>query len=207
MINVHKAKGIVMVCSLGRASLLAVMLVMSPRAFPQQLRIIRVGVPVMKNSAGRSVSGKQERDRLVTALNHEKTDKKLHLRVQGVALEGMSPQDVVSQAEAKNCDYIVYTTLIELRTQGDPIDLRPGTININPNSQRGVQDPESAAMNPEFEATVEYKLYRTGDPVALSGAPFSAQEAMPDSEVVGQVMDRIANRVFDEVKKHASPPS
>jgi hypothetical protein len=196
-----------MVCSLRRASLFAVLLVTCPRAFPQQPRIIRVGVPVMKNSADRSVPANQERDRLVRALNDEKTDKKLHLKVQGVALEGASPQDVVSQAEAKNCDYIVYTTLIELRTQGDPVDRRAGTININPNSQRGVQDPESAAMNPEFQATVEYKLYRTGDPVVFSGAAFSAQEAMPDSEVVGQVMDRIANRVFDEVKKHTSPPS
>lgn len=192
--------------SLGYASLLA-LLVSSPRAFPQQLRIVRVGVPVMKNNAGRSVPANQERDRLVKALNDEKADKKLHLKVQGVALEGMSSQDVASEAEAKNCDYIVYTTLLELRTQGDAPDRRPGTININPNPQRGNQEPESAAMNPEFQATVEYKLYRTGDPVALSGAPFSAQDALPDSEVVGQVMDRIANRVFDEVKKRAPSPS
>ena len=195
-----------MVCSLRRASLLATLLVTSPCAFPQQPRIIRVGVPAMKNSANRSVPANQERDRLVKALNDEKIDKKLQLKVQGVVLEGASPQDVLSQAEAKNCDYIVYTTLIELRTQSDPVDRRAGTINIDPNSQRGV-DPESAAMNPEFQATVEYKLYRTGDPVALSGAPFSAREAMPDSEVVGQVMDRIANRVFDEVIKYTSPPS
>jgi len=197
-----------MVCSLRLVSLLAALLVTSPCAFPQQLRIIRVGVPVMKNSANRSVPANLERDRLVKALNGEKTDKKLHLKVQGVALEGTSPEDVVSQAESKNCDYIVYTTLIELRTQSDPADLRsPGTINIKPNPQRGAapESPESSAMNPVFQATVEYKLYRNGDPMALSGAPFSAQEAMPDSEVVGQVMDRIANRVFDEVKKRTSP--
>ena len=193
--------------SLGRASLLAALLVTSARAFPQQTRVIRVGVPVMKNSANRSVPVNWERDRLVKALNGEKTDKKLHLKMQGVALEAVNPQDVVSEAQAKNCDYIVYTTLVELRTQGDPPDRRPGTISISPNPQRGVQDPESAAVNPEFEATVEYKLYRTGDPMALSGAPFSAHETMPDSEVVGQVMDRIANRVFDEVKKRASSPS
>lgn len=182
----------------------AVLLTACPLALPQQIRVIRVGVPIMKNSASRSVPGELERDRLVKALNDQKTDKKLHVKVQGVALEGTNPQDVVSQAEAKNCDYIVYTTLLELRTQDDPEQRLPGSININPLPQRGAQSPESAAMNPEFEATVEYKLYRTGDPVALSGAPFSAREAMPETEVVSEVMGRIANRVFAEVKKGVS---
>jgi hypothetical protein len=56
-------------------------------------------------------------------------------------------------------------------------------------------------MNPEYRATVEYKLYRTGDVAAISGAPFSTQEAMPEEAVVSQVMDRIALRVFADVKK------
>jgi hypothetical protein len=56
-------------------------------------------------------------------------------------------------------------------------------------------------MNPEYRATVEYKLYRTGDDAAISGAPFSTQEAMPQEAVVSQVMDRIALRVFADVKK------
>jgi hypothetical protein len=97
----------------------------------------------------------------------------------------------------------VYTTLVELRTQGDPAQRRPGTFETNPNSQRGNQSPETAAINPEYRATVEYKLYRTGDRSAISGAPFSAQ-AESDIDVVSQLMDRIANRVFADVKKGAS---
>jgi hypothetical protein len=177
------------------------LLVASPLAFSEQVRVIRVGVPEMKNSANRSVPSDLERDRLVRALNDEKTGKKLHLKVQGVPLNGTDPLDVISQAQAKNCDYIVFTKLLELRTQGDPAERRPGSININPNVQWGTSDPESAAMNPEFDATVEYKLYRTSDTVPISGAPYNVHEAMSDIEVVSQVMNTIANRVFGDIKK------
>src|SRR5271157_268615 len=85
-------------------------------AFAQENRVIRVGVPIMKNLAGRSVPGNIERDRLVAALNQEKPDKKLHVKVQGVPLEGLTPEDIGDEAKQKNCDYVVYTTLIELRT-------------------------------------------------------------------------------------------
>jgi hypothetical protein len=189
------------------SSLLLVLLLMaSPQALPQQeQRVIRVGVPVMKNSASRSVSGELERDRLVKALNDEKPDKKLHMKVEGVPLDATEPRDVASQADEKKCEYIVYTTLLQLRARDDPAEHRPGTMDINPNSQRGTQGPENAAMNPEFEATVEYKLYQTGDRRAFSSGPFSAHDALADTELVGQVMDRIANRVFDEVKKRPAP--
>ena len=191
-----------MVRYIGASFLLVVLQTTSLEALPQQeLPVIRVGVPVMKNGASRSVSGELERDRLVKALNDEKPDKKLHVKVQGVPLDGTDSRDVASEADEKKCDYIVYTTLVQLRTQGDPVERRPGTVDISPNSQRGRQGPEQAAMNPELDATVEYKLYQTGDRRAFSGASFSAHEALADTEVVGQVMDRIANRVFDEVKK------
>jgi hypothetical protein len=190
-----------MCCSIARACVFAALLTVSSLALPQEFRVIRVGVPVMKNNASRAFPGTQARDRLVKSFNDEKPDKKLHVRVQGVALDGTSPDEIVSQGVAKNCDYVVYTTLIELRTQGDPAERRPGTIEINPGAKRGAQDPESAAMNPEYEATVEYKLYRTGDPSAISGAPFSTQKAMSEINAVSQVMDRIANSVFADAKK------
>jgi hypothetical protein len=147
------------------------------------------------------VPGEAQRDRLVKALNDQKPDKKLHLKVQGVALEGADPREVTSQGDENKCDYIVYTTLVELRTQGDPAQRRPGTFETNPNSQRGTHDPESAALNPVYHATVEYKLYRTGDPAAISGAPFSTEAELSEMDVVSQVMDRIASRVFSEQKK------
>src|ERR1035437_8678694 len=88
-------------------------------AFAQENRVIKVGVPVMRNRADRSVPGNIERDRLVAALNQEKPDKKLHIKIQAVALDGTTPDDVGPEAKQKNCDYVVYTTLVELRSSSD----------------------------------------------------------------------------------------
>jgi hypothetical protein len=175
-------------------------------AFAQENRVIKVGVPVMQNRADRSVPGNIERDRLVAALNQEKPDKKLHIKIQAVALDGTTPDDVGPEAKQKNCDYVVYTTLVELRSSSDPAMGRPGTIETNPNGVWSTpNNPSARALDPEYRATVEYRLYRTGNPDALSGAPFSNRQNMPEMEVVAQIMNQIANRVFAEVKK-APPP-
>jgi hypothetical protein len=176
-------------------------------AFAQENRIIRVGVPTMKNQASRSVPGNMERDRLVAALNHQKPDKKQHLAVQGVPLDGTTAEEVGDEAKQKQCDYVVYTSLIELRTSTDPVQrTTPGTIQTNPGGVwNNPNNPRAQALDPEYRATVEYKLYRTGDVEAISSAPFSNQQAMPEEAVVSQVMDRIASRVFAEIKK--GPPA
>jgi hypothetical protein len=88
-------------------------------AFAQENHIVRVGVATMKNAAGLSVPGNLERDRLVAALNQQKPDKKLHIKVQGVPLDGITPDDVGAEAKDKKCDYVVYTTLVELRSSTD----------------------------------------------------------------------------------------
>ncbi len=173
--------------------------------FAQENRIVVVGVATMKNAATLSVPGTLERDRLVTSLNQLKADKKLHIKVQGVPLDGMTPDDVAGEAKDKKCDYVVYTTLVELRGSTDPAMPRPGTIETNPNGVWSQpNNPRGQALDPEFRATVEYKLYRAGDNAAIAGAPFSTQEAMPEAAVVSQIMDRIANRVFADVKKAPS---
>jgi hypothetical protein len=183
-------------------------------AFAQENRVIRVGVPTMENRSQNGVPGNLERDRLVAALNQEKPDKKLHVKVQGVPLDGTTPEAVGAEAKEKSCDYVVYTTLTELQPSNGSGMPRPGTIPPNPgnptipgNPNGGwnpANNPTGRANNPEYRATVEYRLYRTGSPDALSEAPVSAQQMMPESEVVGLVMNQIARRVFGEVKK-ASP--
>ena len=188
-------------CSLARACSLIISLTIPVVAFPQELRVIRVGVAVMKNNSARGYSGQQARDRLVKAFNDEKADKKAHLKLQGVALEGMQSGEVYSQAAAKNCDYIVHTTLTDLRTQDDLAERRPSPIDINPGGKRGTQDPGSARMNPEYAATVEYTLYRTGDPSEIAGAPLSTERAMTEDDAVLQAISRIATSVFADAKK------
>jgi hypothetical protein len=168
---------------------------------------IRVGVAVMQNDASRSVSGTLERDRLVQALNRMKPDKKTHIQVQAVPLDSINPNQADDEAASKKCAYVVFTTLTELRTAGDPYQRTPNTIETNPNSQWSMQNnPRAQQMDPEYRVTVEYKLYHTGGP-EVSGSPYSTQAATNEIDAVSQVMDRIASRVADELKKNAPAPA
>ena len=123
-----------------------------------QENAIRVGVAVMQNQAGRSVPGTLERDRLVQALNHSKPAKKTNLKVEAIPLEGSIGDEVADEAEQKKCQYVVYTTLTELRGADDPYQHVPGTIETNPNSQWS----PAQRMDPEYRATVDYKLVKVG---------------------------------------------
>lgn len=175
-------------------------------AVAQENRVVLVGVPIMKNAATRSVPGTLEQERLVSDLNQQKPDKKQHLAVRGVPLDGTTADEVTEQVKQKKCDYVVYTTLIELSTSSDPYQRTPGTIQTNPGGVwNNPGNPRAQAMEPEYRATVEYKLYRA-DGTPVSGAPFSYQQATMETEVVAQIMSRIASKVFAEVKKGGGPP-
>jgi hypothetical protein len=101
----------------------------------------------------------------------------------------------------------VFTTLTELRSADDPYQRTPNTIETNPNSQWSMQNnPRAQRMDPEYRVTVEYKLYHTGGP-EVSASPYSTQAATNEIDAVSQVMDRIASRVADEVKKGAPAPA
>ena len=63
-------------------------------AFAQENRIIRVGVPTMENRSAAAFPAMWSGTGWWRALNRQKPDKKLHLKVQGVALDGATPEDV-----------------------------------------------------------------------------------------------------------------
>jgi hypothetical protein len=182
--------------------LIAVLL--SSLAFAESNSVVRVGVATMENQAGRSVPPDVERDRLVRAINQLKPDKKTHLKLEAVPLDGSSGNELADQAAQKNCDYVVYTTLTELRQSGDPYQHRPGTIETNPNGVWNNRTPEGQAMDPEYRATVEYKLYNVKAHSTIAGAPYSNQGSGNEVDTVSQIMDRIANSVFSEIKKGGS---
>jgi hypothetical protein len=170
-----------------------------------QENAVRVGVAPLQNQAGRSVPANVERDRLVKALNQLKADKKTHVKVVGVPLDGMTPNEIAEEAEQKKCQYVVYTTLTELRNADDPYQRPPGTVETNPNSQWSNQSGRSERMDPEFRVTVDYKLVSVPGNNAVAGAPYSTQLAMNEIDAVSQVLDRVANAVFGEIKKGTAP--
>ena len=94
----------------------------------------------------------------------------------------------------------------ELRNADDPYQRPQGTVESNPNSQWSLPaGSRGERLDPEFRVTVEYKLYRVNDSSPIAGSPYSTQLAMNEIDAVSQVMDRVASRVADEVKKGPAP--
>jgi hypothetical protein len=189
---------------LGRRLCFLAMLLVAGAGLAQE-NAIRVGVALLQNEAGRAVPANVERDRLVRALNQLKPDKKTHTKAVGVPLDGVTPNEISEEAEQKKCQYVVYTTLTELRNADDPYQRPPGTVETNPNSQWSNQNSRSERQDPEFRVTVEYKLVSVPGNNAVAGAPYSTQLAMNEIDAVSQVLDRVANAVFGEIKKSTSP--
>ena len=183
-------------------------------ALAQENRIVRVGVAMMRTQAS-GISGSWGQDRLVAALDQQKPDKKQHIKLQGVPLEGTTPEELTTEAKQKNCDYVVYTNLVDVQAAADP-PTQPrsggGTMQTYPGggTMGGMPPPQNTRnntrlTNSQYTATVEYRLYRAGDAAAVSSASLSNQQTGPEENVVSQVLNLVANRVFTEVKK--APPA
>jgi len=195
--------------------LLLCLLCLLPLCMPaQENRVVRVGVAVMQNKAGgQRVSGEMQRDRLVSVLNQEKPDKKLHLKVQGVPLKGATRDEADDEAVQEKCDYVVYTSLVELQASNaatagnDPtMPPRPGTIPTYPGGIGSAPIGGGRGLNAEYSATVDYRLYRTGVSNAMGGSARSNRHAGDEESAVAQAMSQIANSVYGEIKKVPPPP-
>jgi hypothetical protein len=177
------------------------LLAIAPCAVAQDSQTVRVRVALMENYAARSVPANVEQARLVKAINDLKPDKKTHMKVEAVPLQASSGADTQEEAAQLKCQYVVYTRLTELRTATDPYQHVPNTIETNPNSQWTNRDSRSQAVDPEYRATVEYRL-ATPSGAVVAGAPFSIQSnTSNDIGTVSLIMDRVANAVAAEAKK------
>jgi hypothetical protein len=108
----------------------------------------------MQNQA-RAFSARNAGAWLVQALNHMKPDKKTHVQVPAIPLEAMTTNEAEDEAASKNCAFVVFTTLTELRSADDPYQRLPNTIEANPNSQRSMQNnPRAQQLDPEYRVTV-----------------------------------------------------
>src|SRR6516165_5431588 len=143
-----------------------VLILVIPLFCLSQENAVYVGVAVMQNYAGLSVPGNVEQDRLIKAINQVKPDKKTHLKVEAVALNAASDDEALQEAAEKKCQYVVFTKLTELRGGNDPYQHHAGTIETNPNSQWSNRTLEGREVDPEFRATVSYKL-TTGSGMAI----------------------------------------
>ena len=172
---------------------------------PQAPNLVRIGVPIMGNTSTRSVNRKLQRDWLVLAFQPEKKKKKAKQqqtpRIEAVALDSDSPAAAAREARDKNCDYVLYTTLVELREPGDPQRRnQPGSISIGRDPLGAYPDP-SVMHDPVHYAVVEYRLQGVSEPEARLALSVSGEEHTDEDGTVQRLLFLIVSRVKDELRE------
>ena len=169
-----------------------------------QPRAIRIGVAVPSNVSIRTVAVKAQRDRLVhflEAINSKKDKAKGRAAIVAVALDTDDREDAADEANKKDCDYVLFTRVTDLRQRGD----------VGPGPSLGkviVGDP--TAGPPQVQTTygeVEFRLVRVGEPEPVVVSSVSGTENEDEDTTVSRLLDRVAARVVSEVRKPAAAPT
>jgi hypothetical protein len=169
-----------------------------------QPEVIRIGVAMMKNASAGMTSARVQQDALVRDLKrlNPKRARKGEPRVEPVPLQGTTPEEAGPEARDKNCDLVVYTTLLELRSQGERLPrTQPNSVEAGPDPLAN-HPPPSLSMDMEYRATLEYRIQRAGR--FVSGAPLTTTEGSTADAIVSSLMDRVAAIVYHEALSPSS---
>jgi hypothetical protein len=156
---------------------------------PKATGVVRVGVVKINDQSGQSLPTDNLRLNLMSEFGRQ--------QLEAVPLETEAPQaDVESEAQAKQCDYIVYTVSTQVKDAGSG--------GIAPNSL-----PKGVNLDPaKYQALTLITLYKVGKPVPeLKDMPLAADansmavDAVTDTFV--QESDAVAKQIADDA--HPKP--
>ena len=165
--------------------------------------VSRVCVATLKNSTPQIVNATWQRNVLVKAFERINKGKDVTkgkvARIETVLLESDTETDPA--VRENNCQFILHTNLIELVHSGstDMGTPRPRPVEIG--SARG--DPGANASD-ENRASVEYRVMRAGELGVWTSDVVHAHDSSPDEILVSHLMDQVASRVADELRKASS---
>ena len=152
--------------------------------------MVRIGVAVLR-SGTEKVSVIDARDRLVKALNQQKPDKKLKLRVQAVPLDASEGRVALAEARGKDCQFILFSHLTDLLTSEKMV----------PNVSTGGFDTV-----PAVTAKLSYELEQTVDGAEYAIGSAKVDDASSARDAVMDAMGQLADSVFSELKKGGNVP-
>jgi hypothetical protein len=162
-----------------------------------QKRTIRVGIALMENRSGRSVTTAWERDTLVRDLQRVRTDRKSSIILEVVPLGASSKEDAGPEASRKNCQYFVLTTMVDPR-HGPGISGGPDGIARAPVILGNTR--------PEQEVAIEFTILDTSDLGTIAdGTSAAPVEDSNDIRAADEAMQMTARRIASELRKDRPP--
>jgi hypothetical protein len=156
--------------------------VQSPQSTPAAARI-RVGVVEFNNKTKTSVSTDSLRDQLIASLASR--------GVEAIALNASSPSEAVTEAQAKQCAYILYTDIATLKapSTGKKIGGLLGRAT-------GVGSGDSG----KAEVRLDYRLVATGSSSPTAQSSASAKQETQDA-TVNEAIQNEAQAVADAIPR------
>jgi hypothetical protein len=137
---------------------------------------------VMFIQSGNTINASEARDRLIKALNKQKTGQK----IETVPLNMTSIADAENEGARTGCRMVLVTVLRDVRHT----EMKTGA------SPYGVATPTI-----QTTVTVEYSLWGVGDSTSLASKSLSSQLASSAQEIINQQMSDVAKEVLKALKK------
>jgi hypothetical protein len=143
---------------------------------------IRIGVVAIDNKASAGVSVESLRSALIGQINGSNID--------AVPLNSRAPSDLEDEAKQKSCDFILFTTLTDMK--------KSAASKIGGFIGREAGVPSGGD---KFESKVDFRLFVTGEQVPKFS---SSEKAKEDSETnsATAALGREAKAVVSAAKKH-----
>ncbi|MGH9764326.1 MAG: hypothetical protein ACREDR_30920, partial [Blastocatellia bacterium] len=143
-----------------------------------------VGIVGFNNKSGQDVSSDSLRSRLIGEIAGSSID--------AVPIDATSSSAIVSEAKQKQCDYILYTNIDEVK--------KPSTAS----KIGGILGRRTAGVGggDKYEVQIDYILYPTGSnsPVLSSGG--SGKGSGAAEAALSDALAHEARDVVNQVKKH-----
>ena len=157
-------------------------------------KAIRVGIAVPQNRSGRQVSPLWGRNQLVRELQRQRTNKKSTIVIDAVALDATLREDAAQEAETKNCQYFVLTTVVDARQgpglSGGPDGITPAPVMI------GNGRPDQALA-------INFSLLDVSDSHSVTeGLGTAPVEERNETRAADEAMETVARQVANSLREN-----
>jgi VWFA-related protein len=153
----------------------------------QEPTVVRIGV-TLPSGGEKDVPDTQVRDRLVKSLNQRKVDKKLNVSLEAVALDAPPGSKAVTEAQGKNCQFVLYS-------QVEPLEASYKFEAAN----GGPGDSIAVAT-----ATIEYQIRRAVDGVSYSIGIAKSEASGSSRDAILEAVERLGGKVMADLKNGSS---